>query len=128
MPQTKPTTLTEAELRLMDVLWQKGSATVQEMLKGLPHQPAPAYNTVLTIVRILERKGFVRHQKQGRAFVYSPVVERQEATRSEIRRLLQRFFQNSHELLVLNILEDENLDAAELKRLREMLETSEEPE
>jgi predicted transcriptional regulator len=112
----------------MDVLWQKGSATVQEMLKGLPHQPAPAYNTVLTIVRILERKGFVRHQKQGRAFVYSPVVERQEATRSEIRRLLQRFFQNSHELLVLNILEDENLDAAELKRLREMLENSEEPE
>jgi BlaI family transcriptional regulator, penicillinase repressor len=128
VPPTKPTTLTEAELRLMDVLWQKGSATVQEMLKGLPHQPAPAYNTVLTIVRILERKGFVRHQKQGRAFVYSPVVERQEATRSEIRRLLQRFFQNSHELLLLNILEDENLDAAELKRLREMLETNEEPE
>lgn len=126
MPPTKPTTLTEAELRLMDVLWQKGSATVQEMLKGLPGQPTPAYNTVLTIVRILERKGFVRHQKQGRAFVYSPVVERQEATRSEIRRLLQRFFQNSHELLVLNILEDQDLDAAELKRLREMLDASEE--
>lgn len=127
MPPTKPTTLTEAELRLMDVLWQKGSATVQEMLKGLPNQPAPAYNTVLTIVRILERKGFVRHEKQGRAFVYSPVVERQEATRSEIQRLLQRFFQNSHELLVLNILEDQSIDAAELKRLREMLEGSEEP-
>jgi len=78
---------------------------------------------VLTIGRILERKGYVRHEKQGRAFVYSPVVERQEATRSEIRRLVQRFFQNSHELLVLNILEEESFDAGELKRLREMLKS-----
>ena len=124
MPPRKSPTLTEAELRLMDVLWQKGSATVQEILAALPEQPALAYNSVLTIVRILERKGYVRHQKQGRAFVYSPVVERQEATRSEIRRLVKRFFQNSHELLVLNILEEESFDNEELKRLREMLENN----
>ena len=126
MPPRKSTTLTEAELRLMDVLWRKGQATVQEVLTGLPDRPPLAYNSVLTIIRILEQKGYVRHVKQGRAHVYEPVVERQEATRSEIRRLLRRFFQNSHELLVLNIIEDETIDAKELKRLREMLESREE--
>ena len=126
MPPRKSTTLTEAELRLMDVLWQRGQATVQEVLTGLPDRPPLAYNSVLTIIRILEQKGYVRHVKQGRAHVYEPVVERQEATRSEIRRLVKRFFQDSHELLVLNIIEDETLDAEELKRLREMLESSEE--
>ncbi len=126
MPPRKSTTLTEAELRLMDVLWQKGQATVQEVLTGLPDRPPLAYNSVLTIIRILEQKGYVRHVKQGRAHVYEPVVERQEATRSEIRRLVKRFFQDSHELLVLNIIEDETLDAEELKRLREMLESGEE--
>ena len=126
MPPRKSTTLTEAELRLMDVLWRKGPATVQEVLTGLPVWPPLAYNSVLTIIRILEQKGYVRHVKQGRAYVYEPVVERQEATRSEIRRLVRRFFQNSHELLVLNIIEDETIDAKELKRLREMLESREE--
>jgi len=126
VPPRKSTTLTEAELRLMDVLWRKGQATVQEVLTGLPVRPPLAYNSVLTIIRILEQKGYVRHVKQGRAHVYEPVVERQEATRSEIRRLLRRFFQNSHELLVLNIIEDETIDAKELKRLREMLESREE--
>jgi len=99
---------------------------VQEVLTGLPDRPPLAYNSVLTIIRILEQKGYVRHVKQGRAHVYEPVVERQEATRSEIRRLVKRFFQDSHELLVLNIIEDETLDAEELKRLREMLDSSEE--
>lgn len=126
MPPRKSTTLTEAELRLMDVLWQKGRATVQEVLTGLPDRPPLAYNSVLTIIRILEQKGYVRHVKQGRAHVYEPVVERQDATRSEIRRLVRRFFQNSHELLVLNIIEDGTIDAKELKRLREMLESREE--
>jgi predicted transcriptional regulator len=110
----------------MDVLWQKGQATVQDVLGALPDRPPLAYNSVLTIIRILERKGYVRHMKQGRAHVYEPVVERQEATRSEVRRLVRRFFQNSHELLVLNIIEDDSIDAEELKRLREMLESSEE--
>ena len=126
MPPRKSTTLTEAELRLMDVLWQKGRATVQEVLKGLPEPPPLAYNSVLTIIRILEQKGYVRHMKHGRAHVYEPIVERQEASRSEIRRLVRRFFQNSHELLVLNIIEDDAIDAEELKRLREMLESSQE--
>lgn len=126
MPPRQSATLTEAELRLMDVLWLKGACTVQQVLEALPAKPSLAYNSVLTTIRILEKKGYLKHVKDGRAHVYMPTVERQEASRSEIRHLVSRFFKNSHELLVLNILEDQNLDAAELKRLREMLEKSEE--
>ncbi len=125
MPPRKSPTLTEAELRLMEVLWQKGPATVQQMLEDLSGKMPLAYNSVLTTIRILEKKGYVKHEKDGRAHVYAPLVERQEATRSEIRRLVTRFFGNSHELLVLNILKDQSVDASELKRLRKMLEGSE---
>lgn len=122
MPPRKSATLTEAELRLMEVLWQRGSATVQQVLELLPEKEPLAYNSVLTTIRILEKKGYVKHVKDGRAFIYSPLVERKEATRSEIRHLVNRFFGNSHELLVLNILEDQGIDAAEVKRLQKMLE------
>ena len=124
MPPRKSATLTEAELRLMEVLWEKGPATVQHVLEDLPEKTPLAYNSVLTTIRILEKKGYVKHIKDGRAHVYTPLVARKEATRSEIRRLVSRFFGNSHELLVLNILEDQNVDAAELNRLRKMLEGS----
>ena len=124
MPPRKSSILTEAELRLMDVLWQKGPATVQQVMEDLPEREPLAYNSVLTTIRILEKKGYVKHVKDGRAFVYSPLVARKEATRSEISRLVNRFFGNSHELLVLNLLEDQGLDAAEIKRLRRMLEGS----
>jgi BlaI family transcriptional regulator, penicillinase repressor len=124
LPPRKSATLTEAELRLMEVLWDKGPATVQHVLEDLPEKTPLAYNSVLTTIRILEKKGYVKHIKDGRAHVYTPLVARQEATRSEIRRLVSRFFGNSHELLVLNILEDQNVDAAELNRLRKMLEGS----
>jgi BlaI family transcriptional regulator, penicillinase repressor len=125
VPPKQSATLTEAELRLMDVLWVKGACTVQQVLEALPPKPSLAYNSVLTTIRILEKKGYLKHVKDGRAHVYMPMVERQEATRSEIRHLVNRFFKNSHELLVLNILEDQNIDAEELKRLREMLEKTE---
>ncbi len=124
MPPRKSPTLTEAELRLMEVLWEKGPATVQHMVDHLPEKAPLAYNSVLTTIRILEKKGYVKHAKDGRAHVYTPLVERKEATRSEIRHLVNRFFGNSHELLVLNILEDQSVDASELDRLRKMLEGS----
>ena len=124
MPPSKSPTLTEAELRLMDVLWEKGPSTVQQVLEALPSKPSLAYNSVLTTIRILEKKGYLKHAKDGRAHVYMPLVERAEATRSEISHLLHRFFKNSHELLVLNILEDQNIDAEELKRLRDLVTSS----
>lgn len=122
MPPTKSATLTEAELRLMDVLWQDGPSTVQQVLEALPKKSQLAYNSVLTTIRILEKKGYVRHVKDGRAHVYRPLIERSEASRSEIRHLAHRFFSNSHEMLVLNILQDRGVDAEELDRLRQLLE------
>jgi predicted transcriptional regulator len=122
LPPTKSPTLTEAELRLMDVLWQQGPSTVQQVLDALPKKSQLAYNSVLTTIRILEKKGYARHIKDGRAHVYRPLVARSEATRSEISHLAHRFFKNSHEMLVLNILEDRGVDADELQRLRQLLE------
>ncbi|MEY2413080.1 MAG: hypothetical protein QOD84_1686 [Acidobacteriaceae bacterium] len=122
MPPKKSPTLTEAELRLMDVLWQRGPSTVFEVQESLPKKKPLAYNSVLTTIRILEKKGYVEHSKDGRAHIYSPCIERGEATRSEVGHLLKRFFNDSRELLMLNILEDASLDAVELKRLRKLLE------
>ena len=122
MPRRTSETLTEAELRIMQVLWQKGPGSVQQILDALPARPALAYNTVLTTIRILEKKGYVAHDKDGRAHIYRPLVERDEASRSEIRHLVSRFFRNSHEDLVLNILEDRGIAPDELDRLRKMLD------
>ena len=124
MPRRESKTLTEAELRIMNVLWLKGSGTVQTILDFLSQKPPLAYNSVLTTIRVLERKGYVGHSKDGRAHVYAPLVGQEEATRSEILHLVGRFFKNSHEQLVLNILEDRGIEAEELDRLREMLERS----
>lgn len=124
MARSKSATLTEAELRIMKVLWEKGSATVHEVLEALPPKPPLAYTSVLTIIRILEKKEYVKHVKDRRAHVYIPQVAREDATRSEVRRLVSRFFGDSHELLVLNILEDKSIDAEELERMRQLLEGS----
>jgi predicted transcriptional regulator len=122
LPRNSSVTLTEAELRLMNVLWQKGSATVHQVLEALPEKPVLAYNSVLTTIRILEKKGYLKHAKDGRAHVYIPSVAREDATRFEISHLVSRFFKNSHQLLVLNILEDDNIGADDLQRLRQLLE------
>jgi predicted transcriptional regulator len=116
--------LTEAELRIMNVLWDKGSGTVHEVLQALPADPPLAYNSILTIIRILETKGYVKHVKDRRAHVYMAEIGRKDATRFEVRHLVSRFFGNSHEQLVLNILEEESIDAEELARMRKLLEGS----
>ena len=122
MPPKKSSTLTEAELRLMEVLWQKGPATVHSIMEALPPKPLLAYNSVLTTIRILEKKGYVQHVKEGRAHLYMPLVGRQEASRFEIKNLMGRFFKDSHELLLLNILEDKSISADELARLKELVQ------
>jgi predicted transcriptional regulator len=124
LARTKSLDLTEAEQRLMEVLWKKDSASVGEVAEALPKKLGLAYNTVLTTLRILEEKGYVRHTKpkDGRKFVYTPLVSRGQASHSALRHLLNRFFGNSAEALVLNLLEDEKLSEAERKRIRDLLE------
>ena len=126
MPRKQSATLTEAELRIMNALWQKGHGTVQQVLEWLPGQPPLAYNSVLTTIRILEKKGYVKHVKDKRAHVYIAKVDRKDATRFEVRHLVSRFFGNSDELLILNILEEKSIDSEELARVRELLQRSKE--
>jgi predicted transcriptional regulator len=121
----KSPNLTDAELRLMDVLWEKGQATVSDVADALPQNPALAYSTVLTTLRILETKGFVRHTKDGRAFVYHPLVGREQARENAVTHLVRRFFENSPELLMLNLLDGKKVDASELRRLRKKIEEAE---
>src|ERR1700761_6185700 len=125
MPPKKSLTLTEAELRLMKILWQRGESTVNEIAAALPKKEALAYNSVLTTVRILEQKGYVQHRKDGRAFLYLPVVAEEEAGSSEVRLLLTRFFGNSREKLMLSLLGDGEVTGEELKRLRDAIEQAE---
>jgi predicted transcriptional regulator len=128
MPPRKSNTLTEAELRLMKMLWARGESAVSDLVAAIPQGETLAYTSVLTTVRILEQKGYVRHRQEGRAFLYSPCVEEQEASRSEIRNMMQRFFGNSRERLLLSLLGDDEIDPEELGRLKEAIARSAEVE
>jgi BlaI family transcriptional regulator, penicillinase repressor len=114
--------MTDGELRLMRVLWDKGGGTVGEVVDALKARPKPAYNTVLTLLRIMEKKGYVTHRKYGRAFTFLPKVRRADASRSALQTLLNRFFEGSPRLLMLNLLEDEQLSPEALKQLKERIE------
>ncbi len=124
MPPRKSITLTEAELRLMKLLWQRGESAVGDLVAAMPEGAALAYNSVLTTIRILEKKGYVRHRVEGRAFIYCACVEEQEAERTEVRHVLQRFFGNSRERLLLSLLGDEEITAEELQRLKDAIESA----
>jgi predicted transcriptional regulator len=121
MPPKRSITLTPAELRLMKVLWDRGESTVAEVATATATEGELAYTSVLTTIRILESKGYVHHRQEGRAFLYNACVGELEAGRSEVRHVLQRFFGNSRERLLLSLLGDEEITPEELKRLREAI-------
>jgi predicted transcriptional regulator len=118
MPRKRSNTLTEAELRIMRILWDRGESLVSDLVDSMPESTPLAYTSVLTTVRILEQKGYVVHRQEGRAFVYSPCVAEREASRSEVRHMLHRFFGNSRERLLLTLLGDEDVSPEELQRLK----------
>lgn len=109
----------------MKVLWDKGASTVGDVAASLTHDPPLAYSTVLTTLRILEGKGYLRHSKKGRAFVYEPLIAQDEASRTALGYLVNRFFGGSRELLVVNLLKEENISRAELRRIKKMIAESE---
>jgi len=109
----------------MKILWARGESTVSDIATALPKKDALAYNSVLTTIRILEQKGYVQHRKDGRAFLYVPVVAEDEAGSSEVRLLLSRFFGNSREKLMLSLLGDGDVTAEELQRLKDVIQQAE---
>ena len=115
-------TLTDAEARVMAVVWQKRSATVGDVVAALNRRRAVSYSTVQTILRILERKRYVEHEKVARAFVYHPVIDERQARSRALKHLIGRLFNGSPSLLVLNVLDDESIDPAELQRVKKVIE------
>jgi BlaI family penicillinase repressor len=114
--------LTEAEHRIMNVLWDLPDATVGQVVERLEGPSRPAYNSVLTLLRILERKGYVRHEKQGRAFTYAPIINRTQARRGALTHLLSRFFNGSREELMLDLLGHENVDRRQVEDVKALLD------
>jgi BlaI family transcriptional regulator, penicillinase repressor len=121
MARRRSAALTDGEARIMRVLWSDGPGTVADVADHIDASPRPAYNSVLTMLRILETKGYVRHEKHGRAFVYAPVVGRGEARRRAVSQLVSRLFDGSPELLVLDLLGHDAATPAELDRLRALI-------
>lgn len=119
MPRAKSTTLTDAELLIMDALWFLGEGSVKDVGEYLAGQDKDlAYNTVLTMLRILNQKGYLDYRKEGRAHIYIPLIDRSEARTGVLRHLLNRFFNGSPSLLIQNLLADETLSEDELRKLK----------
>jgi predicted transcriptional regulator len=125
MPRKKSPTLTEAELRVMEVLWSKGRGTISDVTAAMGPPPL-AYNSVLTTMRILEQKGYVAHEEVGRAFDYHPLVARDVAARSAVGQVVSKFFGNNSGELALRLIETERPSDNELARLRHLIEQYEE--
>ena len=106
----------------MKVVWRLGSATVRDVYEAMRAERTVAYTTVMTMMRILEDKAYVEHDKVTRAFVYRPVVDERQARRRALRHLATRLFNGSPSLLVMNVLNDEEMDPDELQRLKRLIE------
>ena len=122
MPRRPSRTLTDAEARVMAVLWESQRASVADVVRALSRRRAVSYSTVQTILRILETKGYVAHDKVARSFIYRPLVDERQARRRALRHLASRLFKGSPSLLVLNVLEDERIDPDELRQLKKLIE------
>ena len=126
MPRKKATSLTNAEHRIMEVIWARGSATVAQVVDAL--RGKDAYSTILTFMRILKAKGYLSTRKEGRAFVFTPKVARDTAARKAVHQLLSKFFAGSPSELVLTFLREEEITTEELDDLkRKIAEAGEAP-
>ncbi len=124
MARKKTPTLTEGELKIMQVLWPREEVSVADVTDILSSDEKVAYNTVQTMLKILERKGYVEHRKAGRAFLYRPAVSRESARLQALRYLLRQFFNNEPKTLVQSLLADETMDLMEIEKLRHEIQQS----
>ena len=122
MPKPKSDVLTEAEQRIMRVLWEKGEASVREVTDELMSSYPVAYNTVLTLLRILTEKDYVTPRQDGRAFIYKPAVTKAEARSRALRKMVSTFFEGSPTELAQHLIRTENLSADELQTLKDELD------
>lgn len=116
--------MTDAEHRIMEVVWRRGRATVAEVAEDLTGEEGAAYTTILTLMRILHEKGYLACRKSGRAHVFTPKVDRATAARKAVRQLLSKFFAGSPGELVLNFLREEEISPDELDELKQKIRES----
>lgn len=114
------TRLTGRELDAMSILWRAGSGTVTEVRRQFADKLA--YTTVLWVLQTLEEKGFVRHEKEGRAYRYYPVIEQQDAGGSALSRIMDKVFHGSASMLLAQLVSERQLPAEELQRMRDLLD------
>ncbi|MDZ4760367.1 MAG: BlaI/MecI/CopY family transcriptional regulator [Alphaproteobacteria bacterium] len=124
MPKPKSDVLTEAEQRVMRVIWSKGEASVRDVTEAMGPSHPVAYTTVLTLLRILTDKNYVAPRQEGRAFVYTPTVTRAEARSRALRKLVGQFFEGSPTALAQHLLRSEDFNAEELRALKEEIDRS----
>jgi predicted transcriptional regulator len=120
MPQPNPRSLTKAELRIMRALWSERRASVADVAAAVGKPPL-AYTTVLTMLRILEQKGFVAHEVEGRAHIYEPLVAEGDAAKAAVGEVIASFFKGKKTALALALMSDENLSKEELSRLKQLI-------
>jgi predicted transcriptional regulator len=125
MARKKSPTLTDAEHRIMEIVWQRGSASVADVANALEGKDGTAYTTILTMMRILREKGYLTCRKSGRAHIFKPKVDRATAARKAVRQLLTKFFAGSPGELVLSFLREEEISPEELDELKEKIREAE---
>ena len=121
MPRPRQPGLTENELEVLHVLWVHAPLKIADILDQLQRTPKPAYTSLLTLVQTMEKKGYIKHQKNGKAFVYIPILQQKKFLLSEVKRIAKRLFGGSPGKLVLNLVENEQLSDAEIKTLKQLL-------
>ena len=122
MARPKTNGPTDYELEILSVLWAQSPLSVGELLERLNRTPKPAYTSLLTIVRSMEVKGFLKHTQEGKAFLYSPVLKKAKYKRSEIKRVADRLFGGSTVELAVNLISEEKLTTEEIEKLKKILE------
>lgn len=117
--------LTKAEEQIMQVLWELQEASVKEVIQELPN-PKPAYNTVSTIIRILETKAFVGHKSKGRGYVYFPLIEKSAYSNQSLHKLMNGYFGGSFKSMVSFFVKENKMDIAELENILQEINKKEE--
>lgn len=121
MARKKTPTLTDGEMKIMRIVWQLGEATVGDVFKMQDKKQKLAYNTILTMMKIMERKGYISHKKKGRAHLFKPSISARQARIKAIKHMVDSFFNGSPELLVQSLVESDNISLDEIERIKEMI-------
>lgn len=122
MARPKSSGPTDHELIILKILWENSPLSVNEILERFPKKPVPAYSSLLTIVRLMDKKGYICHEKQGKAYFYEPVLKEKSYSKSEVKKLVDKIFGGSKYDLAVNLIKNEKLKADEIQQLKNLLE------